>query len=103
MKQQSAYERMNDQRVADDATTPDDLACRAQGCPNRWTVDSADRGIHKLCSAHAWSEPNLWPQITAEQNEAVFARMNEPVIESPHYSDEAKRMILAKLRALVAK
>lgn len=98
---QSAYERLRDQRTADEATKPEELACRAHGCPNRWTVDSADAGIHKLCSAHAWAPAARWPQITAEQNEVVFSRA--PVIEAVHYSDAQKREILAKLRVVVAK
>lgn len=48
--------------------TPD-LMCRAQGCPNRWSIDA--EGRNKLCSAHAWSDPHLWPRITQEQMDAV--------------------------------
>jgi|GEM_PF-3002572 len=38
------------------------LDCRASGCPLRWSVST--EGRHQLCSYHAWTEPNQWPEIT---------------------------------------
>lgn len=40
-----------------------DLLCGAHGCPNRWAVDNGSR----LCSDHAWSPAQKWPQITEAQ------------------------------------
>jgi len=43
--------------------TPDaSLNCRASGCPLRWSVST--EGRHQLCSYHAWTETNQWPEIT---------------------------------------
>lgn len=68
MKNQNAYDKARDQSAADREAyakgfTPEQM-CTAQGCPSRWIVDSDDKGIHKLCGAHAWAEPNRWPEIT---------------------------------------
>ena len=41
------------------------VMCRADGCPNRWTVNT--EGACRLCRAHAWAPTNLWPLITNEQ------------------------------------
>jgi hypothetical protein len=47
------------------------LMCSANGCPNRWCVDG---GHGRLCSAHAWSDTQLWARITEEQREAETDR-----------------------------
>lgn len=47
--------------------TASEFMCRVDGCPNRWSVHR--EGWRQMCSAHAWSDPHLWPQITAEQRE----------------------------------
>lgn len=71
MKKQNAFDKARDQAAADKEEYPKGYTppqmCTAHGCPNRWTVDSDDRGIHKLCSAHAWADKNRWPEITQQQ------------------------------------
>ena len=49
-----------------------ELMCRAEGCPNRWSVNA--EGRHNLCSAHAWSSPHLWPMVTQEQRNFVASK-----------------------------
>ncbi len=67
----SSYRRL---RERTDPPPPDDsdLMCVAHGCPNRWSVRKD--GEQALCSAHAWSEPHLWPRITQEQLDAQTDR-----------------------------
>ena len=71
----SAYDRAKDKKTADHISNDRELMCRADGCPNVWTVDSDDLGIHRLCSAHAWvKDKKLWPIITQEQVDAETDR-----------------------------
>jgi hypothetical protein len=63
----TTFDENRDQRAVDEAVSGGSLMCCAHGCPNRWTVDSGDRGIHRLCSAHAWSDRDRWPSITNQQ------------------------------------
>jgi hypothetical protein len=44
-----------------------ELRCRADGCLKAWAVDCPDRGVTKLCSAHAWADTRQWPAITDNQ------------------------------------
>lgn len=67
----SSYREKRDQRIADDHTQDSALMCRANGCPNHWSV-SAENGA--CCSAHAWSDARYWPQITQEQLDAAADR-----------------------------
>lgn len=76
------------------------LLCAAHGCPNRWSVDA---GHGRLCSAHAWAEPESWPDITYAQqwDETERARMRgEPAPPvSRRVADPARmRRALAGLR-----
>ena len=65
----NAFDERQDQRIADDASIPSSLMCGAHGCPNRWSIDPP-----RMCGAHAWSDPHLWPQITQEQRDAETQR-----------------------------
>lgn len=67
----SSYREKRDQRIADDHTQDSALMCRANGCPNRWSV-SAGNGA--CCSWHAWADVRYWPQITQEQLDAAADR-----------------------------
>jgi hypothetical protein len=100
MKKQTAFERAVDQRVADESTSYDPLMCRAKGCPNRWSVDSGDRGVNHLCSAHAWSDSRDWPQITQAQNDLATDRaMPKHTPSVPLLSAKVKLEILHALKA----
>ena len=70
----SAFDETRDQHTADHLDRRAPLMCAAHGCPNRWTVDA---GHGRLCSAHAWAEPESWPDITYAQqwDETERARM----------------------------
>ena len=39
------------------------LSCSAHGCPLPWSVEG---GKGRLCSFHAWSEPDEWFRITVD-------------------------------------
>jgi hypothetical protein len=60
-------------RMNDEAAHERQLMCKAHECPNRWSV-----APQMLCSAHAWSQPHLWPQITDEQYKKMAERQNQP-------------------------
>jgi hypothetical protein len=64
----------HDARAAGGVDRDAGLMCAAHGCPNLWCVDA---GNGQLCSAHAWSDPSRWPEITQVQqwNETERARM----------------------------
>lgn len=47
--------KQNNEEIKDNS-----LMCRANGCPMKWSVQIESR----LCSYHAWEEPNKWPSIT---------------------------------------
>lgn len=66
----TVFDESRDMRIADEVTDRSAM-CRAQHCPNRWSVDL---GRGRLCGFHAWSEPHLWPRITQEQLDAQIAR-----------------------------
>jgi len=66
-------DRMNDEAAHDRQTM-----CKAHECPNRWSV-----APDMLCSAHAWSPPHMWPQITDEQHQHLAARSNRPQNTEP--------------------
>ena len=71
---ESAYARQRrDERIAEEATSTDTrgLMCKADFCPNRWSVDG---GLGKCCSAHAWAPAHCWPHITREQQDAETER-----------------------------
>lgn len=95
----SAFDSTRDQYIADETALAADLMCRAHGCPNRWSVECGD--AHHLCSAHAWVEDkSLWPQITAEQQDAETERARANALPKPaphHYTDAEKTEILRRL------
>lgn len=70
---QSAYDRAKDAKVAEEVGKDWRLMCTAKGCPNVWTVDSNDKGINRLCSAHAWRDARKRSEaeITAQQQDLV--------------------------------
>lgn len=82
--------------AAEERSSP--LMCAAHGCPNRWTVDA---GGGRLCSAHAWADPNRWPEITQAQqwDETERARLRgepQPVQPSRRVSDPARLRVLLR-------
>jgi len=62
-------ESKTDPREVQSTQRHPELMCRVDGCPNRWSVHR--EGWKPMCSAHAWSDPHLWPQITVEQVQIV--------------------------------
>jgi hypothetical protein len=95
-------ESRRDKAIANDALAQGDLMCRAHGCPNRWSVDTDGRS--KLCSAHAWVDPGIWPQITQQEQDLALMRAQRPTpAPSPALTGEDKRAILAQLRTLAAR
>jgi len=87
-----------------DATSGDDggkargLMCAAHGCPNRWAVDA---GHGRLCSAHAWADPNHWPEITQAQqwDETERARLRgepQPAASSRRVTDPDRLRVLLR-------
>lgn len=112
MKKQTAFDKARDQSAADGGDgyppgySPPQM-CKAQGCPNRWSVDSSDKGIHKLCTAHAqaFADPNRWPEITQQQqwDETERARLRgEPKPYVPPLTWADKAAILQRLRVVAA-
>ena len=95
------FDASRDQRVAEDYGDDRALLCNATGCPNRWTVSHG--GSPGLCSAHAWADRHLWPQITSEQNDAqterAYAMGGRGGDESPRRSVD-KRAVIDRLRSL---
>lgn len=65
------FDDARDQRIATESGADLALMCRAPGCPNRWSVESAQG---RCCSAHAWASEAQWPQITAQQQDAETQR-----------------------------
>ena len=93
----TAFDASRDQRIANESNTEQSLMCTAHGCPNRWAVSNGgDKG---LCSAHAWSDTHLWPQITQEQCDAITGRARFAVAKpAPAYRmtrDEKTERLLA--------
>lgn len=99
----SAFDENRDQRIADHVSATDQaLMCRAQGCPLCWSVNAEGR-VH-LCSAHAWSDPEDWPRITArlqDQHARAANRAARPRVPAQPISAEEKRAIGQKLRQAV--
>ena len=102
---ESTYARQRrDQRTAADTPQADtrDLMCRADYCPNRWSVDG---GRGRCCSAHAWASTHRWPEITREQQDAeterAWRQANPPPAPEP-MPQEARRAALQELRAALA-
>ena len=60
-------------RLNDEAEQDRKLMCQAHDCPNRWSV-----APQHLCSAHAWTDPREWPQVTEEQYRLFAERQNRP-------------------------
>jgi hypothetical protein len=103
MKQQSAYEKARDQKIADEVMPPVDraLMCAAHGCPLRWSV-SGDRG--RACSRHYWAEPREWPRITqwildAEADRARYGAAARA--EADPVAPEVRKASVAALHAFV--
>lgn len=84
------------------------LLCTANGCPMEWTIDSGKR----LCSFHAWSDPQRWPRITDEliTKQALgslptFSKIQEKAVkhdpDAKSLTDDEKHAILLELRKVV--
>lgn len=84
-----------DQRIAEDSFAERDLMCRAEGCPNRWAVDSSQG---RCCSAHAWASVSQWPQITEQQlateTERAFRRQGSTRPEQSMRMTRAEKLTL---------
>jgi hypothetical protein len=89
--------RAAEQRTADDFGAAQELMCAAQGCPNRWSVDA---GNGRLCSAHAWTDPRVWPQVTQEQLDALADRARRAQYKQPPPKPVSQAEKLAALREL---
>lgn len=110
MKRRSSFDENRDQQIADKEDAPKgythDQMCGASGCPNRWTVDSNDKGLNRLCSAHAWAEPNRWPEITQQQqwDETERARLfAEPSRTGAPLTLQEKREIIKRMQPALDK
>lgn len=86
-----------DAQAAEAATTSRHLMCHANGCPNRWAVQREGSG--GLCSAHAWSDPHLWPRITQEVRDAETDRARQA--GERDVGAEEQRLTLADKRAIL--
>jgi len=84
------------------------LLCTANNCPMEWTVDAGKR----LCSFHAWSDPQKWPRITDELitkqalgNLPTFQKVQDavkkPDFNAKTLTTEEKHAILLELRDVV--
>lgn len=96
------FDETKDQRVANEAGVPQALMCIAHGCPNRWAVD---KGGGRLCSAHAWVDPEQWPAVTQQQqwDETERARMlGEPPAYAEPMTKGQKTRIVARMREILA-
>ena len=74
----TTFDSSRDQRVADEHTVSSKLLCRADGCPNRWSIAEGQfgDGIQGLCSAHAHADHHDWPAVTQAEQDAAFERSN---------------------------
>lgn len=95
----SKFDETRDQRVADEAGTPQHLLCAAHGCPNRWS-----NSIGHVCRWHADADKERWPEVTQQQqwDETERARMRAepaPYVEPLRHAE--KRAILAKFAAVL--
>lgn len=100
--------KARDKRIADSAEDCDDrgvpLRCVASGCPWRWSVD---KGGARLCGAHAWADPHLWPRITqglldGETNRALDAQREPETRPVKSLSFPEKRALLIRLRSVLS-
>lgn len=103
----SAFDEARDLRIANEVGTDRQSMCRASGCPNAWSVNSDDRGLHRLCSAHAWAEPHAWPQVTQEQHDAQTHRVLVKAVQigqpaKPRLTRDEKAEILLSMRDMFA-
>ena len=100
---QSAYDRFRDNRVADDSDIDRDFMCRADGCPNKWSVRI--EGRQPLCSAHAWSDPHDWPAITQEWKDELDDRARRAAMPAPKATPltlAQKTEIVERMKAALA-
>lgn len=75
----------------------DKLMCQAHGCPNAWCVDMGS----KLCSAHAWSDPRSWPEITDRLQVAKLTKKPQKIVDAmPRWSMSQIRMALEALKTV---
>jgi hypothetical protein len=95
-----AFDEARDQRIANEAGGDKALMCCALRCPNRWSVDG-ERG--KCCSAHAWSDHKLWPQITQEQLDAESDRAIAAAMPKAEGGQVDKRAAIQALQRFVAR
>lgn len=95
-----AFDEARDQRIANDSATDKSLMCCAMRCPNRWSVDA---GNGRCCSAHAWSDRHLWPQITQEQLDAETERAVYAAAPRPEAKPVDKRAATQALQQFVAR
>lgn len=94
-----SYKR--DKAIANEVLDTSGLMCSAHGCPNRWSIDSADKGIGRLCSAHAWVDPMRWPMVTQECLDALSeraVRVDEPTTKKLTYAERVDA--LTRLREI---
>lgn len=106
----TAYDEKRDQHVANSAGPDPELMCSADGCPNRWSIDSSDKGIYRCCSAHAWVERHEWPLVTQQQqwDEVERARLrgelefNRSKVTQAPLTKAQKLEKLTELRDLMA-
>ncbi len=75
--------KKSDRITAQETEQSADLSCRAHWCPNLWSVDCPDRGINRLCSAHAWVDAHLWPSITDRLQREVVERARRATEATP--------------------
>jgi len=71
----------------EDAVDDRQLMCRANGCQNRWSVQTAEV---TACSYHAFSDAKEWPHITDDIFRGIAALPGRK--ESPTVRDMKTRV-----------
>ena len=69
------------------------LRCAADNCPRRWSVQK--NGERGLCSAHAWSDPKQWPQITQDLHDLDLQKARYPEPTEPVKTGTREQAIAA--------
>lgn len=75
------------------------LRCRANDCPNNWSVSR--EGHPPLCQHHAWAPMWEWPRITQQLIDRLAYTEDVPPTIAPHVTVADRSAILKRLRAVM--
>ena len=84
--------------TADDGGLRDDTMCRANGCPNRWTV----AGSGRLCSTHAWAPAHEWPRLTQWLIDGGKAQQANPKTAGRPLTAKERQALVARVKTGLA-